>query len=84
VASSSDYLGMRANYYLYPMNVYWHRHEAALPAAKYIHSGDYIVLVNPTDVRFDRENHTLLSPGSGRVAARILAESDVGSLYRAL
>jgi hypothetical protein len=82
VASSSDYRGMRASYYLYPLNVFWQRNEAELPASTYIKAGDYIVTVKPSAIRFDRQSNTLLSPQSEQLPVHLLAESDVGSLYR--
>ena len=84
VGSSDDYRGMRANYYLYPLNVFWHRHQSELPASQYIRAGDYIVLVNPSEVRFDRGSKVLLSPGIEPVKVQLLAESDVGNLYQVM
>ncbi|MEE4146426.1 MAG: hypothetical protein V2I26_16600 [Halieaceae bacterium] len=84
VASSSDYGGMRASYYLYPLNVFWQRNSAELPARKYIHAGDYIALVYPSAVRFDPKTDTLNAPGSAPVPVQLLAESQIGKLYRVM
>ena len=84
VGSSDDYRGMRANYYLYPLNVFWHRHESELPARQYIRTGDYIALVNPSKVHFDRRSSALLGPGIEPVKVQVLAESDAGNLYQVM
>lgn len=84
VASSSDYGGMRASYYMYPLNVFWQRNATELPAREYIHAGDYIALVYPSAVRFDSKTDTLNAPGVGPVPVRLLAESQIGRLYRVM
>ena len=47
VASGGDFQGMRAAYQLYPRNVYWERH-AELPPPGRLRSGDYVLLLVPT------------------------------------
>lgn len=84
VGSAVDYNGMRGSYYLYPRNVFWRRNRAELPALEYFRRGDYIVLINPTGVRFDPQQRALLPPDAAPVPARLLAEAAAGSLYQVL
>lgn len=84
VGSRNDYAGMRGSYYLYPRNVYWQRDSEELPDREYIDPGDYIVLIHPTEVRFDPQRSALLPPGQGSIKVRLLAEAGVGDLYRVL
>ena len=83
VASRYDYWGMLSNYYLYPHNVYWRRHGPELPQAKHLRSGDYIVLVKPTDVHFDPLKEHLLSPNLKRkISAEPVMLEGRGGLYK--
>ncbi len=75
VASSSDYAGMRMAYYLYPLNVYWRRGGPELPGSSRVRAGDYIVVVQPTQVRGAPEAGQLVL-ASGRWNARPLLEAD--------
>ena len=81
VASRDDYSGMRGSYYLYPLNVFWQRSGPELPAAKYIRSGDYIVLINPTALLFETQDNTLLTPDMERISVKWLGSSGLGSLF---
>ena len=72
VASSSDFLGMRAAYQLYPRNVYWERH-AELPSPDRLRGGDYVLLMLPT--QHTVADGTLLfpeHPGAARAVAVLL------------
>jgi len=82
VSSTDDYLGMRGAYYLYPFNVFWKRHGPELPRAETMHSGDYIVLVRPTQMNFDPETNTLQTPQSTTLSVEPIISRRVGSLYR--
>lgn len=55
VASQSDGIGMRAAYYLSPVNVFWYRRGPELPDAKYLRSGDYILVLAPSVIEYQRE-----------------------------
>lgn len=83
VTSISDYGGMRSSYFLYPKNVFWQRHANTLPAAKHLRSGDYVVLVPPTSVRFDSDAGTL-SYGVEQLSVRQVLALPTGSLFRVL
>ena len=82
VSSSDDYLGMRGAYYLYPFNVFWERRGPELPQKKYIHSGDYIVLVEPADTSFDAVSGKLLPPHDAFLSVEPILSRRIGSLYR--
>jgi hypothetical protein len=82
VSSSDDYLGMRGAYYLYPFNAYWERHGPELPQNKYVHSGDYIVVVEPADTSFDAVTGKLLSQQGTSLSVEPILSQLMGSLYR--
>ncbi|MEM6544686.1 MAG: hypothetical protein AAF680_07265 [Pseudomonadota bacterium] len=52
IAGSNDYAGMRINYHLYPLNVYWRRHRE-LPDPENFRSGDHVLVMNPTKHRYE-------------------------------
>tara|TARA_R110001599_G_scaffold64147_13_gene180296 strand:- start:2 stop:991 length:990 start_codon:yes stop_codon:yes gene_type:complete len=83
VASASDYGGMRMAYYLYPLNVYWRRGGPELPASSTVRAGDFIVVVQPSNVRGDPESGHLLF-GDERWSARPLLEADGIVLFEVL
>ena len=82
VSSASDYMGMRGAYYLYPGNVYWKRGGRELPDFKYLHSGDYVVVVEPSDTRFDSLTQNLLMPENRSLGVEPLLSHPMGKLFR--
>ncbi len=82
VASASDYLGMRGAYYLYPHNTYWRRHGREIPDSRYLHSGDYIVQISPSNVHFDAANSRLLTPEGASIEVRHILSLAVGRLFQ--
>ena len=82
VSSTDDYLGMRGAYYLYPRNVFWQRYGGELPHHKYFHSGDYIVLIQPTGIRFDPLTKKLLIPKRKSLSVEPVVSRRMGSLFR--
>ncbi|MCX2977626.1 hypothetical protein EYC82_09695 [Halieaceae bacterium IMCC11814] len=48
VATSDLYAGMRAAYFLYPLNAYWRLERPELPDAQYLRKGDYILVLSPS------------------------------------
>jgi hypothetical protein len=82
VSSTDDYLGMRGAYYLYPFNVFWKRRGPELPRGKYLHSGDYVVLVGPTRVSYDPVTNTLQTPKRKALSVEPVISRRMGSLYR--
>jgi len=86
LATSDDYLGVRGSYNLYPRNTYWNRRGEELPEIRYLHNGDYVVLVRPTKIRFDRRANTLLisrqgSASSVKVQVKPLILEHIGGLF---
>lgn len=73
IASQSDSNGMRAAYYMSPFNTYWHRHGKELPETKYLRTGDYILIVRPSTVLYNRE--------AGRIRLPLGEELDVIEKY---
>ena len=84
VASSVDYLGMRGAYYLYPHNVFWNRYGTELPQRSFIHPGDYIVLIQPSAIRYDSVAGTLYLPEGEAIAVQPVASRKSGQAFRAL
>jgi len=82
VASDDDYAGMRSAYYLYPANTFWRRGGPELPAATFLHRGDYIATVAPTALQFDPGRRVLVTPDAATVPVERLFASATGSLYR--
>lgn len=60
VASSGDYKGMRAAYYLYPHNVHWQRNGPELPDPRFLRRTDYIVVVPPSEIQIDKSRSALV------------------------
>ncbi len=82
VASSSDYLGMRGAYYLYPHNVYWRRHGPEIPDRQYLMSGDFIVQIAPSDLQFDAASNSLLMAEGAPIEVTPLLLSSTGRLFQ--
>ncbi len=84
VSSDDDYLGMRAAYYLYPLNVYWQRPGKRLPARRYLHAGDYIVLLTPTSLGFEQKDGFLENGRGEVIPVTLIASTAVGALFRVI
>lgn len=84
VGSADDYRGMRLNYYLYPLNVFWSRHGEELPAAHWLMTGDYIALAYPSRVVFDATLRELQWSPQQRIAVEPLWLDDAGGLFRVI
>lgn len=84
VSSADEYIGMRGAYYLYPRNVYWKRNGPELPAWRRLRKGDYLLVLAPTALRFDRQQNILVAPRGERVAVEVETSSAVGTLYRVM
>ena len=82
VSSNDNYLGQRGAYYLFPFNVYWSETWRAFPNSGYMHKGDYIVLIHPSTLRFDREHSRLLIRGGDTIAATLLLADRVGTVVQ--
>ncbi len=82
VSSSDIYLGQRGAYYLYPFNVFWPGPSGEFPAASLLHSGDLIVLIKPTPMRFDAATNTLATSPGTALGAELLFSDPTGQLLR--
>jgi len=82
VSSADDYLGMRGAYYLYPYNVFWARNGPELPRSEYLRSGDYIVLVKPSELGFDPVTKTLRITGREVLGVEPIISHSMGRLFR--
>lgn len=84
VATTDDYRGMRGSYHLLPTNVYWRRHKSGLPTLQNLRKGDLIVVIRPSDIRFNPGNGTiLLNDQQSMPVASVLSES-MGAVFRVL
>lgn len=81
VGSSDDYTGLRGAYYLYPKNVYWRLHGSELPPPFLLRSGDYIVLLHPSDIELNRESSELTFTRRS-LSVDILVDSMTGLVLR--
>lgn len=81
VASSDDYTGLRGAYYLYPRNVFWTLKGNEVPKNQYLRSGDYIVLLDPHSIDYDRSAGTLIAP-RGVLNVETLLTERAGNLVR--
>ncbi len=84
VSSDDDYFGMRTAYYLYPLNVYWQRPGKRLPARRYFHAGDYIVLLPPTSLDFEQQDGFLENGRGEVIPVKLMASTAVGALFRVI
>ena len=81
VASKGDFWGMKMAYYLYPANVYWNREGPELPPPDKLRAGDFIVLVDETETRFDRRGNFLIY-NDDRLPVQRLLDDQAGTLFR--
>ncbi|MFK7977199.1 MAG: hypothetical protein AB8C02_13775 [Halioglobus sp.] len=80
-ASSDDYTGLRAAYYLYPYNAFWSLRGSEIPHRRFLRSGDYIALLKPNTSENDLHNKLLVLPG-GKIAVEALLSMPAGTLVR--
>jgi hypothetical protein len=82
VISDDIYLGQRGAYYLYPFNVYWPDPGSTLPSNIFLHSGDYIVLINRTALSYIHEQKKLMVPGCCMLDAELVLSGPTGTMVR--
>ncbi len=82
VNSEKEYNAKRAAYEFYPANVYWHRRERGDLPMRYLRTGDYIALVEPTSIRYESDGNRLLTESGENVSAVRIWKSADGALYR--
>jgi len=84
IGTSDEYFAILGTYYLYPKNAYWKRYAPELPDKRYLHKGDYIVIVRPSTILFDRRTNILLLPDNTSLTVEQLMEASMGGLFRVL
>ena len=84
VSARDGYRGMRLAYYLYPLNVFWEREGPPLPDPALLRAGDYILLLQPSDVGFDRSAGLLHLPDRRTVPVQPVLITDTGVLVQVL
>jgi hypothetical protein len=86
VDSGDKYRGQRGAYFLYPFNVYWREpfftFPHTLPHRDLMHSGDYIVLIKPTELGFNLESNELFLPHRMPMSAELIFSDHTGTVVR--
>ncbi len=82
VLGNDEYSSQRAAYFLYPFNVYWPEPGRVLPGKDFFRRGDYVVLINPTTVRFDPGRNKLWIPDTGKFDAQLVFSNPWGTALR--
>lgn len=80
-ASSDDYTGLRAAYYFYPHNAFWSLHGDELPARFYLRSGDYLALLAPNTIAYDKTQAVISLP-RGDLQVETLVSLPAGTLVK--
>ncbi|MCB1676331.1 MAG: hypothetical protein KDI01_08570 [Halioglobus sp.] len=84
VSAREEYRGMRLAYYLYPLNVFWERGGPPLPDPALLRAGDYILLLQPSDIGLDRSAGLLRLPDRRTVPVKPVLMADTGVLVQVL
>lgn len=82
VSSSDTYLGQRGAYYLYPFNVFWPGPGGEFPADSLLHSGDFIVLINPTTLLFNAAKSVLATSPTTELGVQLVLSGPTGKVVR--
>ncbi len=82
IASASDGKGMRGAYYMSPLNTYWHRKGPELPDSANLAAGDYLLVIAPSEVRYDPVKGRLRYRNNPPVAIETLLRDSRGLLLR--
>lgn len=81
VVSSDHYFRMRTAYYFLPLNTWWAHYQPLLPEKESLRKGDYIVLVEPSPLMFDRRL-SLFAPRSFGLPAELVFSDQTGTVVR--
>ncbi len=82
VAAGDDFTGMRANYFLYPLNPFWQRGGPELPAASQLATDDYVLMIAASSVRYNPIKRQLHWPPQQARAVEPVWATTQGALYR--
>ena len=82
VSSTDEYIGLRSAYYLYPFNVYWTLNEPELPHSRFFRSDDYVLLIKPTSISYNKRRSQLVMPDGALLEAELLLSARSGLLVQ--
>ncbi|MCP4829333.1 MAG: hypothetical protein GY889_10730, partial [Proteobacteria bacterium] len=74
IATSDLYAGMRAAYFLYPLNAFWRLERPEIPDQQYLRKGDYILVLGPSRARVNKDRGVRL-PGTPMNPAEMVYSS---------
>ena len=81
IATSDLYAGMRAAYFLYPLNAFWRLERPEIPDQQYLRKGDYILVLGPSRARVNKDRGVRL-PGTPMNPAEMVYSSLTVRLMR--
>ena len=81
IATSDLYAGMRAAYFLYPLNAFWRLERPEIPDRQYLRKGDYILLLSPSRAKVNKDRGVRL-PGAPMNPAEMVYSSLTVRLMR--
>ncbi|MCP4465650.1 MAG: hypothetical protein GY813_02730 [Halieaceae bacterium] len=81
IATSDLYAGMRAAYFLYPLNAFWRLERPEIPDQQYLRKGDYILVLSPSRARVNKDRGVRL-PGTPMNPAEMVYSSLTMRLMR--
>ncbi|MEH6586646.1 MAG: hypothetical protein V7720_08805 [Halioglobus sp.] len=84
IAGSSDYQTMVSAYYMSPANTFWHRHGPELPDARYLRTGDYIVLLRASEINYQAAVGAITLADGKQLKVREHMSDSVGALLEVL
>ena len=73
---------MRSAYYMSPLNTYWHRKGPELPSAEQLTSGDYLLVIAPSAVRYNPDKGNLRYGAMDPIAIETVHRDRQGLLLR--
>ncbi|CAA0111984.1 Uncharacterised protein [Halioglobus japonicus] len=82
VTSDDNYSGMRTAYYFFPLNVHWSLYGPPLPHRKFLRRGDYIVLINPTNMTFDPKRSQVKAPKRRELDVELVLSAPSGTVVQ--
>jgi len=84
IGSIDDWGGMRGAYYMSPLNTYWHRKGPELPDRRYLRSGDYILLIRPFSLLYDKTFNVIRFSDNDDLPVEPLLLEPMGILLRVI
>ena len=81
IASEDEFLRLLTHFHMLPRASYWDRGTPELPDEKYLRSGDYVVVTNPSQWRFDTQKSVLSIQGRAPIPAEEVLHDSTGAVY---